>query len=176
MSYFNMKPSIDIVKSKSKEKKHNIYEFGSHFRYRDLYKSLINLVNILPSERLGSNGIYFQHDEKNNMKDLSYKNFLKERKFYLDKIKISIPKKKNLINDKSKIKFRNVKTKIQIKKNKDFSPFLNNKNTSIKYSYLNYLNLKPKNKKDYYNPENTINNLHLLKSEKKKSNEINISI
>ena len=167
MSYFNMKPSIDIVKSKSKEKKHNIYEFGAHFRYRDLYKSLINLVNILPSERLGSNGIYFQHDENNNNRELSYKNFLKERKYYLNKIKFSASKKKKFIKDKSKIKFRNVKSKIQIKKNKDFSPFLNNKNTSIKYSYLNYLNLKPKNKKDYYNPENTINNLHLLKSEKK---------
>ncbi len=168
MSYFNMEPSTDIVKSKSKEKKHNIYEFGSHFRYRDLYKSLINLVNILPSERLGSNGIYIQHDEKNSMKDLSYNNFLKERKFYLDKIKISIPKKKNLINNKSKIKFRNVKTKIQIKKNKDFSPFLKNKISPYKYSYLNYLNLKPKNKKEYYNNLNTNNNLHLLRSEEKK--------
>lgn len=168
MSYFNMKPSTDKIKSKSKEKKHNIYEFGSHFRYRDLYKSLINLVNILPSERLGSNGIYFQHDEKNNMKDLSYKNFLKERKFYLDKIKMSLPKKKKLINDKNKIKFRNLKTKLQIKKNKDFSPFLKTKNSPVKYSYFNYINLNPKNKKDYYNNVNTINNLHLLRSEEKK--------
>ena len=95
MSYFNMEPRTDIVKSKSKEKKHNIYEFGAHFKYRDLYKSLINLVNILPSERLGSNGIYFQHDENNNNRELSYKNFLKERKYYLNIIKFSASKKKN---------------------------------------------------------------------------------
>ena len=51
----------DNTKEKVEEIKY--YEHGAHFKYIDLFKSLVNLVSILPAERLGHNGIYFQHDE-----------------------------------------------------------------------------------------------------------------
>lgn len=48
----------------NKETKEKIFEHGAHFKYMDLFKSLVELVSILPSERLGNNGIYFQDDEE----------------------------------------------------------------------------------------------------------------
>ena len=73
MSYFDIEPKKKKLENrKSKETIHYTYENGAHFKYINLYKSLIDLVNILPSERLGNDGIYFEEDEKEN-KDINKK-------------------------------------------------------------------------------------------------------
>ena len=33
------------------------YEYGAFFKYEDLYRKLINLLTILPSNQIGNNGI-----------------------------------------------------------------------------------------------------------------------
>lgn len=75
-----------------KNKRQNqTYEFGAFFRTQDLFTKLLNLVEILPIDRLGSNGIYFQNGilENNN-------------KCHSDDITLSNPKKRPL----SSLKFR----------------------------------------------------------------------
>lgn len=55
------------LKKEMKDNKETIgklYEHGAHFKYIDLFKSLVDLVSVLPSERLGNNGVYFQDDEE----------------------------------------------------------------------------------------------------------------
>lgn len=49
------------------------FEHGAHFKYRDLQRKLLDLVETFPLERLGNNGIYFQEeDEKEIEKPSSY--------------------------------------------------------------------------------------------------------
>ena len=57
----------DNTKEKTEDIKY--YENGAHFKYIELFKSLVNLVSILPAERLGHNGIYFQHDDTDSKLD-----------------------------------------------------------------------------------------------------------
>lgn len=83
---------IQRRRDNTKEKADDIkyYEHGAHFKYIDLFKSLVNLVSILPAERLGHNGIYFQHDEIESKRlNLSLLRNIKSNKSLLH---ISIPK------------------------------------------------------------------------------------
>jgi hypothetical protein len=45
-----------MKKHKNKQK----YEFGAYFKYIDLYKKLIKLMNEISVDRIGNNGIYFE--------------------------------------------------------------------------------------------------------------------
>lgn len=38
------------------------YEYGAYFKTQDLFAKLLDLVNTLPVDRLGKNGIYFQKE------------------------------------------------------------------------------------------------------------------
>ena len=149
MSFFNLNPNKSNIekKNKYKEKIHNYYEFGAHFKYLDLYTSLINLYNILPSERLGNNGIYFQ-EEENNYKGLSNNtNFVK-------KIKISLNKNKNKFYFPKLCKRKLNINNIQL--SKAFSPnFKNHFSSNQKSFFLNYMKEKPKHKKNFSYINNT---------------------
>ena len=55
--------SLKKEKKINKEPSGQLFEHGAHFKYMDLFKSLVDLVSVLPSQRLGNNGVYFQDDE-----------------------------------------------------------------------------------------------------------------
>lgn len=48
---------------KNKDNEVPNFEHGAHFKYRDLQRKLLDLVETFPFERLGNNGIYFQEEE-----------------------------------------------------------------------------------------------------------------
>jgi len=156
MSYFEMFPLLNQKKNilKKKKKIHQEYEFGAHFKYTDLFGRLINLINILPKERLGDNGIYFIDDNNKNNKrnsDISsdlIKNFYKKTNFG----PISI-KNKNFLKIKNNSKLKNFK----------------NIDTNKTLLYRNYLFNLP-NKKNHKN--DSINN---YSTEKYISNDNNTS-
>ena len=54
-------------KEKKVEEAPKQYEYGAYFKTQDLFSKLLDLVNTLPVDRLGKNGIYFQkeHTEQN---------------------------------------------------------------------------------------------------------------
>lgn len=96
----------DNTKEKTEDIKY--YENGAHFKYIELFKSLVNLVSILPAERLGHNGIYFQHDDTDSKLDLS---LLYNMKSHKSLIHIVIPKsmKKSPVKYSPTIKHTNTK-------------------------------------------------------------------
>ena len=55
------------------------YEFGALFSYKELYKELLKLVTIIPSKRIGLNGIYFQKNLNENPVNLFKFNKLKKK-------------------------------------------------------------------------------------------------
>jgi len=54
---------------KSKKK----YEFGAYFKYADLHKKLIKLINEISIDRIGKNGKYFE-EETNNSNNSNFQN------------------------------------------------------------------------------------------------------
>ena len=56
----------------STKKKHGVtYEYGAFFKYQELFKSLLDLMIILPSERIGDKGEYFQNSKISNISNQS---------------------------------------------------------------------------------------------------------
>ena len=49
-------------KEKKVEEAPKQYEYGAYFKTQDLFSKLLDLVNTLPVDRLGKNGIYFQKE------------------------------------------------------------------------------------------------------------------
>ena len=45
-------------------KKPRTYEHGAYFKSHDLFTKLLDLIETLPVDRLGNNGVYFQYDNK----------------------------------------------------------------------------------------------------------------
>ena len=125
------------------------YEFGALFSYKELYKELLKLVTIIPSKRIGLNGIYFQKNLNENPVDL---------------LKFNKLKKKNnsqnlIINTPSKIinKFSSLK-KINLKKNVFSKTFQRNDSDIISFPFIKYEN-------KYFSPKKQIRkNLFLFKS------------
>jgi hypothetical protein len=119
---------------KKKKKIHQQYEFGAHFKYTDLFGRLINLINTLPKERLGDNGIYFIDDNKknNNSTDL-IKNFYKKNNLVPSSLPISLKNKYKLA-----LKLKNNSKSIDQKKTLLFSNYLfnlpNKKNNKSEFS------------------------------------------
>lgn len=136
MSYFEMFPILNKKKNilKKKKKIHQQYEFGAHFKYTDLFGRLINLINTLPKERLGDNGIYFIDDNKknNNSTDL-IKNFYKKNNLVPSSLPISLKNKYKLA-----LKLKNNSKSIDQKKTLLFSNYLfnlpNKKNNKSEFS------------------------------------------
>lgn len=58
---------------KLKKKIQKSFEHKSHFPYIEVYYRLTHLINELPSERLGRDGIYFQDDYPNETLDILIK-------------------------------------------------------------------------------------------------------
>lgn len=65
VKYFFLKKMMKKKKEILNNKK---YEYGAYFKHIDLYKKLIDLMSIIPSERLGLKGIYFQDNKEENKK------------------------------------------------------------------------------------------------------------
>ena len=136
MSYFEMFPILNKKKNilKKKKKIHQQYEFGAHFKYTDLFGRLINLINTLPKERLGDNGIYFIDDNKknNNSTDL-IKNFYKKNNLVPSSLPISLKNKYKLA-----LKLKNNSKSIDQKQTLLFSNYLfslpNKKNNKSEFS------------------------------------------
>ena len=136
MSYFEMFPILNKKKNilKKKKKIHQQYEFGAHFKYTDLFGRLINLINILPKERLGENGIYFIDDNKNNnVSSNLIKNFYKKNNLVPSSLPISLKNKYKLA-----LKLKNNSKSIDQKQTLLFSNYLfnlpNKKNNKSEFS------------------------------------------
>lgn len=51
----------------SKIKQGKTYEHGAFFKYQDLYKRLLDLMTILPSDRIGDKGVYIQNNNESHI-------------------------------------------------------------------------------------------------------------
>lgn len=56
--YFNISHKYPAIK----KKKVTSFEHGAHFPYIEVYNRLTNLINELPADRFGRDGVYFQDD------------------------------------------------------------------------------------------------------------------
>ena len=106
------------------------YENGAHFKYIQLFKRLVNLVSILPAERLGHNGIYFQHDDTDSKLNLSVLHNMKSHKSL---IHILIPKslRNSPLKYTSTIKHTNTNTKNKETRMNTFSNYNNKQSFRI---------------------------------------------
>ena len=164
MSYFNMNPKIKTMKSKEKIKQ--FYEYGAHFKYSKLYRILIDLMNSLPSERLGNEGIYFEGSDNENNDNNGVKNYSNEKKNY---------KKINLLQLKNKILFKRENNQISLKKitlkKEDFLFIKNNyhSNRNNKHHlFLNFMNQKLTKTLRNFSNKNTYDSFINSEDKKKK--------
>ena len=168
MSYFEMFPILNKKKNilKKKKKIHQQYEFGAHFKYTDLFGRLINLINILPKERLGENGIYFIDDNKNNnVSSNLIKNFYKKNNLVPSSLPISLKNKYKLA-----LKLKNNSKSIDQKKTLLFSNYLfnlpNKKNNKSEFS--NNYSIDKNNVNDNNISKNKTSNFSFLKNNRNK--------
>lgn len=64
----------------SKKKQGKTYEHGAFFKYQDLYKRLLDLMTILPSDRIGDKGVYIQNNNESHIINQDVIIKLKEQK------------------------------------------------------------------------------------------------
>ncbi len=170
MSYFEMFPLLNQKKNilKKKKKIHQQYEFGAHFKYTDLFGRLINLINILPKERLGENGIYFIDDNKNNnvSSDL-IKNFYKKNNLVPSSLPISL---KNKYKYKLSLKLKNNSKSIDQKQTLLFSNYLFNlpNKKNYKSEFSNNFSTEKNNVNDNNISKNKTSNFSFLKNNRNK--------
>ena len=113
------------------------YEYGAFFKYQDLYRKLINLLTILPSNQIGNNGIYFQkhHDNKSTHLNISNLNKIYYKKNTILKINMISLKKKNTLNELERFN-SDIKINLHL-------PSLSNSHSNYKQYKLN--SFSPKN-------------------------------
>ena len=99
------------------------YEFGAFFKYKDLYKKLLNLLIKLPIKRIGLNGIFFQKNINENPIDITKFNELTKNHKY------------SISNSQTKL-FNTILEKIKIKKGIMFKR--NYSSTKICFPHLSY--------------------------------------
>jgi len=114
----------------SKIKQGKTYEHGAFFKYQDLYKRLLDLMTILPSDRIGDKGTYIQNNNESHIINRNVIIQLREKK---NKIMNNI---ENLIESLSSYH------SIQLGKSNDISK--NNKSFSYN-KYRTNQNLRKKN-------------------------------
>ena len=165
-----------------KKKIHQQYEFGAHFKYTDLFSRLIDLINYLPKERLGNNGVYFQDDNLKNQRNSVILDHLNDniyQKFNIEpsQNKKNTTKNSNLISFKFRknLKLNRLKT---IDNSKPSNPLLlyNNylvslPNKKYKYNSNNFNSCE----KNYFNSpqKNKTTNYSIFKNNRNKKNDIN---
>ena len=98
-------------------KKPRTYEHGAYFKSHDLFTKLLDLIETLPVERLGNEGVYFQSENNEN-------NIVNIRKTVTCQLKL--PKISNIFspNKSKEIQYtspQKLKTKIKLKKEKIIS-------------------------------------------------------
>ena len=114
----------------SKKKQGKTYEHGAYFKYQDLYKSLLDLMTILPSDRIGNKGVYIQN---NNESHIINQNVI---------IKLRKQKNKMMNNIENLIESLSSFHSNQLEKSKD----INKKNKSFSYNkYRTRHNLNKRN-------------------------------
>jgi hypothetical protein len=168
------------------KKRNKRYEYGAFFKYQELFKKLIDLMSILPKERLGFNGIYFQRNNNLNIIKITnstisyFRNSLNSIKCDSNNNILDESYKKNIISSNSK-ESKNTKrenlfmttlpklTSLKRKKFNLFSPNNTESNFFKEYKSRNYNN-KHKERNNSSSPiYKTINqnNLDFLKNNKK---------
>ncbi len=168
------------------KKKNKRYEYGAFFKYQSLYKKLIDLMSILPKERLGLNGIYFQRNNNLNIikftnSTISYiKNSLNSVKSDSNNNILDESYKRNVLssnskdskNSKRKNLFMTTLPKLTSLKRKKFNLFSPN-NTESNYfqenksrNYQEKYKKKVKSSSQIYKTINQ-NDLNFLKNNKK---------
>lgn len=62
---------MNMIEKKKQKETHPVkkYEYGAYFRAKDLFTKLLDLIEIIPVERLGNDGIYFQTEKKEPVKN-----------------------------------------------------------------------------------------------------------
>ena len=53
---------MNMIDKKKQKETHPVkkYEYGAYFRVKDLFTKLLDLIEVIPVDRLGNDGIYFQ--------------------------------------------------------------------------------------------------------------------
>lgn len=124
--HYRIISTINISKKSEKQKKVTLYENGALFSYADLHSRILSLFLVLPSERFGNEGEFFQETKHQKIRPVSSLPLLG---FSL--IKKKLPhKSSNFLIDLSNMKKEKVKiTRNVLKKNSMI-------NLPVKHSFL----------------------------------------
>lgn len=96
-------------------KKPRTYEHGAYFKSHELFTKLLDLIETLPIERLGNEGVYFQNENNEN-------NIVNIKKTVTCQLKL--PKISNIFSPNKRIDYsspQKMRTKIKLKKEKIIS-------------------------------------------------------
>lgn len=96
-------------------KKPRTYEHGAYFKSHELFTKLLDLIETLPIERLGNEGVYFQKENNEN-------NIVNIRKTVTCQLKL--PKISNIFSPNKRNDYsspQKMRTKIKLKKEKIIS-------------------------------------------------------
>ena len=69
--HYRILSTINISKKSEKQKKVTLYENGALFSYADLHSKILSLFLVLPSERFGNNGEFFQETKHQKIRPVS---------------------------------------------------------------------------------------------------------
>lgn len=69
--HYRILSTINISKKSEKQKKVTLYENGALFSYADLHNKILSLFLVLPSERFGNNGEFFQETKHQKIRPVS---------------------------------------------------------------------------------------------------------
>ena len=61
---------MNMIDKKKQKETHPVkkYEYGAYFRVKDLFTKLLDLIEVIPVDRLGNDGIYFEKTRTINMR------------------------------------------------------------------------------------------------------------
>lgn len=124
--HYRIISTINISKKSEKQKKVTLYENGALFSYADLHSRILSLFLILPSERFGKEGEFFQETKQQKIRPVSSLPLLG---LSLNKKKLQNKSSNFLIDLSNMKKDKGKMTRIVLKKNSMI-------NLPVKHSFL----------------------------------------
>lgn len=73
---------MNMIDKKKQKETHSVkkYEYGAYFRVKDLFTKLLDLIEVIPVDRLGNDGVYFQTENNEPVKTFEKTRTIKIRK------------------------------------------------------------------------------------------------
>ena len=73
---------MNMIDKKKQKETHPVkkYEYGAYFRVKDLFTKLLDLIEVIPVDRLGNDGIYFQTENNEPVKSFEKTRTINMRK------------------------------------------------------------------------------------------------